>query len=307
MNIIFELLLITILVSLTNSFIGNYLILRKSALLSFALSHASLFGIALVFLFIKDLDSPFLVVGAGLTGVLIVAGVQYFSKVKNVKEDSALGLLYLTFFALGIILISQFASQTTLSIDSAITGHLLFTVFQRFEIFGIDIGPRIIWVMLGLLFLNISFITILNKELKLTIFDPDLARVLGYNPTLLSYLLLTMASITIVGSYEAVGIILVVSFMIVPPATAYLLTSSVNEMIYVSSMIAISGSVLGFFFGWFMNISIPGSIAVTLGIIFLITIIFAPNKGVLHNLKTREGHVTPPPVAEYVPDPCLNC
>jgi manganese/zinc/iron transport system permease protein len=135
--------------------------------------------------------------------------------------------------------------------------------------------------MSGILFINILFITIFFKELKLASFDMGLAASLGFSPVLLHYVLITLVSVTAVGAFDAVGSILVVALMITPPAAAYLITDRLSLMLILSALIGILSAVGGYWVAHFLDASLAGSMATVCGFIFCLTFLTAPQRGII--------------------------
>ncbi|RPI22088.1 MAG: metal ABC transporter permease, partial [Chloroflexota bacterium] len=205
---------------------GVFLVLRRMTMMSDAISHTVLLGIVIGFFLTEDLNSPLLVIGAALTGVFTVSLVELINRTRLVREDTAIGLVFPALFSIAVILISRFAGDVHLDTDAVLLGELAFAPFDRFTPFGVDIGPVAFYLMVGILLLNLVFIVVFYKELKLATFDAGLAAALGFFPGLLHYGLMTIVSITAVGAFETVGSILVVALMVAPPVTAFLLTDS---------------------------------------------------------------------------------
>jgi manganese/zinc/iron transport system permease protein len=282
-----EIQLIAMVVSVACALPGVFLVLRRMAMMSDAISHSILLGIVVAFFVTHDLTSPLLVIGAALTGVLTVVLVELLNRTGLVREDAAIGLIFPLLFSIGVILISHFAGSIHLDIDAVLLGELAFAPFDRFIIFGRDAGPKSLYLMFGILIINILFISIFFKELKLVTFDAGLAMALGFSPVLIHYSLMTLVSITAVGAFDAVGSILVVALMIGPPVTAYLLTEKLSKMIIVSSIVGILASVSGYWMAHILDSSIAGSMATMVGIIFLLTYLFAPERGLIAVARRR--------------------
>jgi manganese/zinc/iron transport system permease protein len=200
---------------------------------------------------------------------------------KRLKKVSAIGIVFPLFFSVGIILISMYARNVHLDMDMVLLGELAFAPFNRLELWGIDWGPRALWSMGSIALLNSLFVLICYKELQLTTFDPELSRMLGFTPAYIYYALMTLTSITAVGAFNVVGSIVVVALMITPPATAYLLTHKLNIMIYLSITLGIASSIGGYWLAHALNVSIAGAIATASGILFLLALLFAPEKGLI--------------------------
>lgn len=281
MSPLLEIQLIAVLVALTCALPGVFLILREMAMMTDAISHTIFLGIVLAFFVTKDLNSPFLILGAALMGTFTVVLVETIHKTKLVNEGSAIGLIFPFLFSIGIILVNLKAGNIHLDVDAVLLGELAFAPFDRVVVAGSDIGPKALYVMLVILGINIAYITLLYKELKLSTFDAGLAAVLGFSPALLHYSFMTLISITSVAAFDAVGAILVVAFMVGPPAAAYLVTDNLKKMILISAIIGIISAISGFWVAIYLDVTIAGSMAVMVGIIFLVVFIFAPDRGLI--------------------------
>ncbi len=283
-----EIQLIAALVAIACALPGVFLVLRRMALMSDAISHAILFGIVVGFLLVGNIASPVLVLGAALTGVITVSLVELLNRTGRVQEDAAIGLVFPVLFSLGVILISRLFSNVHLDIDAVFKGDLVLAVFdRRLEVGEIDLGPQTLYVMAGILLLNLLFIGVFYKELKLATFDPTLAAALGFSPGLLHYGLMTRVSITAVGAFDAVGSILVVALMIVPPATAYLLTDRLSWMLGLSALIGVAGALSGYWLAHTLDASIAGSMATMTGVLFGLAFCLAPRRGLLAQALER--------------------
>ncbi len=276
-----EIQLIAIVVAVACALPGVFLVLRRMAMMSDAISHTVLLGIVIAFFIVQDLTSPLLIFGAALTGLLTVTLVELLHRTGLVKEDAAIGLVFPALFSLAVILISRYAGDVHLDVDAVLLGELAFAPFNRLVIGGRDIGPVSLYVMGGILLLNILFIMLFYKELKLATFDAGLAAALGFAPGLIHYGLMAVVSITAVGAFDAVGSILVVALMIAPPVTAYLLTDSLPRMIGLSALIGALSAIFGFCMARVLDASIAGSMATMAGIFFALAFLFAPRQGLL--------------------------
>jgi len=276
-----EIQLIAVVVAAACALPGVFLVLRRVALLSDAISHAILLGIVIAFFIVEDLSSPFLIIAAAATGILTVFLVELLNRTRLVKEDASIGLVFPVLFSIGVILISRYAGNVHLDTDAVLLGELAFAPFNRFEIAGIDIGPKALWVMGGILLLNLLLIVFFFKELKLVAFDSALAAALGFSPTVITYLLMTQVSITAVGAFDAVGSILVVALMIAPPATAYLLTDRLPHMILYSVVAGVLSALSGYWIAHILDVSIAGSMASMSGVLFGLTFLLVPERGLL--------------------------
>ncbi len=282
-----EIQLIAIIVAVSCTLPGVFLVLRKMAMMSDAITHTILLGIIVAFFIVHDLNSPFLILGAALVGLLTVYLVELVTRTKLVSEDSAIGIVFPLLFSVAIILISHYAGSVHIDTDAVLLGELAFAPFNRLKVFGIDIGAKAIYTMGTILVINLLLVVIFFKEIKIAIFDAPLATVLGFSPAIIQYGLMASVSITTVGAFEAVGSILVIAFMIGPPVTAYLLTDNLKKMIGLSAGIGALNAVLGYQIASIFDVSIAGSMAMFTGISFMLVFIFAPERGLITNLRRR--------------------
>jgi manganese/zinc/iron transport system permease protein len=282
-----ELILVLSVTAVACALPGVFLVLRRMALLSDAIGHVLLLGIVVAFFLTRDLKSPWLVVGATLSGLLTVSLIQLLEKSKLVKEDAAIGLVFPALFSLGILLASLYLRNTHLDVDSVLLGVPEFTVARRFQVGDYLLGPYSLVVMGVVLLLNLLFILICYKELKLSTFDAALASTFGLMPGLIHYLLMTSVSLTAVTAFDAVGPVLVVGFMVVPAMTGYLLTYRLSRLLLFSALFAASGATLGTVVAHRLNTTIAGTIATMLGVQFLLVYLFAPQRGRIAQLLLR--------------------
>ncbi len=166
----FEIQLIASVVAAACAIPGVFLVLRRMAMMSDAISHAILLGIVLAFFVIPDISSPLLIIGAALSGVLTVSLVELLNKTRLVKEDASIGLVFPVLFSIGVILIARYAWSVHLDVHAVLLGELAFAPFDRLIIFGNDIGPKSLYVMSAILILNVIFISLFYKELKIATF-----------------------------------------------------------------------------------------------------------------------------------------
>jgi manganese/zinc/iron transport system permease protein len=285
-----EIQLIAIITATACALPGVILVLRRMSMMSDAISHTVLLGIVIGFFIAGDLASPLLIIGAAAIGVLTVSLVALLERTRLVKEDAAIALVFPALFSIAIILISRYAGNVHLDIDAVLIGELAFAPFDRLVIFGRDIGPRGLYVMLTILFANLLFITVFYKELKLSTFDAGLATALGFAPMPLHYALMSLVSLTVVGAFDIVGSILVVALIVTPPAAAYLLTDHLGRMIGVSVLIGALSAVSGYWLANILDASIAGSMATMTGVIFFAVFLFAPEKGLISAARRRIRH-----------------
>ena len=285
----FEIQLIAVIVAITCALPGTFLVMRKMSMMSDSITHTILLGIVLAFFVTQDLSSPFLIIGASLMGVVTVWLTESVTRTRLVSEDSAIGIVFPLLFSIAIILITRYAGSVHLDTDSVLLGELAFAPFDRFVLMGHDLGARAIYTSGFLLILNILFIGLFFKELKLSTFDPMLSAVLGFSPVLLHYGLMTLVSLTTVGAFEAVGSVLVVAFMIGPAVSAYLLSDDLKHILLLAAGYGAASGILGYQLASFFDVSIAGMMAVVTGFLFLLTFIFARKRGLVSILLRRKN------------------
>lgn len=273
--------LIAMLVAIACAIPGTFLVLRKMAMISDAISHSILPGIVLGFFITHDLNSPILILLAAFSGVITVFLVEFIQKTGLVKKDTAIGLVFPALFSIGVILIAKNANDVHLDIDAVLLGELAFAPFDRLLFNDIDLGPKSLWVIGTILLITITLLIMFFKELKLSTFDKGLAATLGFSPILIHYGLMTVSSITVVGAFDAVGAILVVALMIAPAASAYLLTNDLKKMLLLSCTFGVFAAISGYWLANLLDGSIAGSMTTMLGVTFLMVYFFAPNKGLI--------------------------
>lgn len=276
-----EIQLIASLVATACAIPGTFLVLRKMAMISDAISHSILPGIVVGFFITQDLNSPLLILLAAVTGVITVVLVEYIQKTGLVKEDTAIGLVFPVLFSIGVIMIAKNANDVHLDIDAVLLGELAFAPFDRLFVSGMDVGPKSLWIIGSILLITIALLFAFFKELKLSTFDKGLSASLGFSPVIIHYGLMSVSSVTTVGAFDAVGAILVVALMIAPAATAYLLTTDLKKMLLISVLFGIFSAISGYWVAHLLDASIAGSITTMLGLLFLAVYLFAPSKGVI--------------------------
>lgn len=272
---------------------GCFLVLRKMSMMGDAISHAVLPGLAIAFLITGSRASIPMFLGAAIAGVLTALFTQWIARLGNVDRGAAMGIVFTTLFAIGLILIRQAADHVDLDPGCVLYGAIELTPLDTVAQTGI---PRAALVNGGVLVANLLIILLLFKELRMGAFDPALADTLGFSSQLLHYLLMTMVAITTVAAFESVGSIIVIAMLIVPPATALLLTRKLSWMLIIASVTAILSAVLGHvaaltvptWFG-FESTTTSGMIAFAAGVLFTLAWLFSPTEGlVVQYWRSRE-------------------
>lgn len=280
-----ETLVILIVTALACSIIGIFLVLKNLAMVSDAISHAVLLGIVIAYFITRDVTSPFLVFGAGIFGVLTVFCIDVLLKSKLVKEDAATGIIFSLFFSIAVIIISKYARNVHIDIDTVFMGEIIYAPLNTMNIFGFEISKSLFYLGI-MLILNSLFIVLFYKELKISIFDAGHAMMSGFSLSFLYYGLMTLVSTTAVSAFDAVGAILVVSFLIAPASSAYLISKKLNILIALTVVYALFNSIIGYKLAILFNVNISGMCASVAGITFLITLLFNKN-GVISSIVNK--------------------
>lgn len=274
-------LLVGSLVAVSCALVGSFLVLRKMSLMGDAISHAVLPGIVIAFLLTESRANLPMLLGAAAVGLLTVLLVELFVRTDRLKEDASIGVVFPALFAFGVLLVSRYAGQVDLDVDCVLYGEIAYSPWDLLILGGQSFGPKALWSASVVLALDLALVLGLYKELKLATFDAGLAASLGFSPVLIHYLLMGAVSITVVGAFDAVGAILVVAMLIVPPATAYLLTDRLGPLLLLASALGVSAAIGGYYTAYWWDASIAGSMAVVAGAEFLLAFLAAPRHGLI--------------------------
>jgi manganese/zinc/iron transport system permease protein len=273
-------ILVCSLVAVSGAVLGTFLVLRRMAMLTDAISHSIVFGIAAGFLAFRTLDTLPMLLASALTGLLTVMLTELLFKTRLVKEDAAIGLVFPALFSIGVVLITRYASDIHIDVDAALVGEVIWTPFDTIALGDWQLSRALVTLAI-LTAVNLAFVAIFYKELKLATFDAALAAALGFAPSVIHYALMALVSVTAVGAFDAVGAILFIGFVIIPPAAAYLLTERLSRMIAVAALIGVLGSIAGYQIALWIDASVSGCMVMALGAIFLLVLVGAPERGLL--------------------------
>ena len=253
---------VSALIGGTCGFLSSFVTLKGWSLMGDALSHAVVPGVALAYI----LGLPF-AIGAFIAGLLAAGAMAFIKTTSRIREDATIGIVFTTFFALGLVLISK--NQAHVDLKTILYGNIL-------GIAGGDILQVMIISAVTLLILGLKW-----KDLMLFCFDPNQARTMGMKTNVLHVTLLALLAATAVAALQAVGAILVVAMLVTPGATAYLLTDRFGKMLWISSGLGVFSSVAGAYGSYFLNGATGGCIVTLQAILFILVFIFAPKQGIL--------------------------
>jgi manganese/zinc/iron transport system permease protein len=281
------------LCALSCALLGPYLVLRRMSMMGDAISHAVLPGLAIAFLVTDSRASLPMFAGAAIVGLLTALFTEWIRSFGKVDEGASMGVVFTGLFALGLVLVVQAADKVDLDPGCVLYGAIEMTPLDTATIGAWEV-PRVVLTLGSVSALNLLFVVCFYKELKITSFDPALATTLGINARLMHYLLMTLVAITAVAAFESVGSILVVAMLVVPAATAHLLTDRLSVMLVLSVLLGIASAVLGHVgaiagpaaFGY-ESTNTAGMMALAAGLLFALAALAGPRHGILSKLFHR--------------------
>lgn len=270
-----ESLYILIITSLACAVLGVFLVLRRLSMVSDAISHSVLLGIVIGYFVTKDIGSVLLIIGASLFGVLTTVCIELLIKSKRVTEDASVGIIFPLFFSIAVILITRYARNVHLDTEVVLIGEIILAPLHRINFLGLSL-PKALVQMSFVLLVNIVFIAVFFRKLKISSFDPVYAGVAGIAGAGLYYVFMALVSFTAVSAFESVGAILTISFFISPAASAYLISKDLKITIFLAAVYAVVNSCIGYFLAVKFNVSMSGMCALVSGLTFMITIALYP-------------------------------
>ncbi len=263
----------SILLGISCGILGSFIVVRKMSLFGDALSHAVLPGVALGFMWNMSKDPVAIFIGATLAGLLGAAVVHWVKESTRLKEDTALGLVLASFYAVGVALttmINQLPTGNQSGVDKFMFGQ------------ASAIGADDIKLMATITVLVLVCMALLYKEFLVTSFDVNFARVIGFPAQVIHYILMMLLAFSVVTALQAVGVVLVSAMLITPAATAYLLTDRMHRMVVLSAVFGVLAGVVGAFVSFLDDHLATGPIIVlAASLVFLAAFCFAPRHGVV--------------------------
>lgn len=252
-------LVTSIVIGVVAGVVGCFIILRGMSLMGDAISHAVLPGVAISYIF-----SINFFIGAILFGLFASIIITFISNNSKIKGDTAIGITFSSFLALGVILIGFANSSTDLF-------HILFGNVLAVQ----DVDK---WLTIDIAAIVLIIVWLFFKPLLLTSFDPNMAKAFGVRVNAYHYLLMALLTVVSVTAMQSVGTILIVALLITPAATAYLYTKSLRNMIFLSAFFGALASVIGLFIGYSFNLAVGSTIVLTATSIFLISFLVSPKQ-----------------------------
>ncbi|WP_236979765.1 metal ABC transporter permease [Membranihabitans maritimus] len=252
--------------------LGVFLMLRKMAMVGDAISHSVLPGIVIAYLIAGTRASFPMLIGAAAMGLITTVLIEFLTKKARLQNDASIGISFTWLFAIGVILIAVFTKGgIDLDQECVLYGDIAYVNLDKIIVDGnLYLGPRAMWNQIPV-FVLISVVILFGfRGWQITTFNPDYAASMGISVSRWHYLLMSMVSLVTVMAFEAVGAILVVGFMIIPPATAYLINSKLKMVIVLTLVFATLSVLLGYRLAIYFNGSIAGGMISVAGIIFFV-------------------------------------
>lgn len=269
-------LVIAILVGIVCAIVGSYLMVQRLALLGDAISHSVLPGLAIAFILGANIF-----IGAFIAGVLSTVIIAWIKTRSTIKEDAAMGIVFSAFFALGITLITIVQKDNKIDLNHFLFGNILGVTAAD----AIDTALIVALVLLVVVFFY--------KELLFYTFDPLGAQATGLPVNLLNFGLMVLIALTIVASLKAVGVVLVLSLLITPASTAYLLVTRLHQVMILGAIIGVISSISGMYLSYFYNLPSGPAIVLVASGLFVLSLLFSPTQGILTQPRTSSGQMPP--------------
>lgn len=265
-------LVIAIIVGLLCAIVGSYLMVQRLALLGDAISHSVLPGLAIAFMIGANIF-----LGAFIAGVMSTLAIAWIRTRSPIKEDAAMGIVFSAFFALGITLITVIQKDNKIDLNHFLFGNIL----------GVTANEVRDTAIIATIVLLVVFA--LYKELLFYTFDPSGAQAAGLPVNQLNFGLMLLIALTIVASMKSVGVILVLSLLITPGATAYLLVKRLHEVMILGAAIGIISSISGMYLSYFFNLPSGPAIVLVVSGLFLLALLFSPSHGIFTQTLRPKG------------------
>ena len=273
------------------SLLGCFLVLRRMSMLGDAISHAVLPGLALAFILSGTLNALPMFTGAALFAMLTAGLSKLLSSHRNTSEESGLGIVFTTLFALGILLIQLFAENVHLDRDAVLEGAIEYVTLETTTLFGLQ-WPTSLWVTGSVLVGVLIWLVLFWKQIKVASFDPAYASAIGLHGHAMLAVLVIFVALCVVAAFKIVGTVLVVAMLVIPAASAQLVCHRLNRMLFVSVLFSIASTVTGYYAAWYLNSNAAGMMAVMAGVGYVFALLFSPSQGLLfthyHRRKLKQ-------------------
>ena len=265
---------------------GVFLMLSRSSLLADGIAHSSLAGIGAVFLLAHTRNPVAMLLGALAAGLVTAWLTSALHRNSILKPDASLGMVFTALFSIGVLSVHAVGRYIDLDPGCVLYGLIELAPFDTVTVFSYEV-PRTFAILSVLACINAILCALFWKELAISTFDPLLSGALGFRPKRIHQGVLLMVTITIVLSFEAVGSILVVSMLVAPAASAYLISNRLATVAFIAPLIGVLASVIGYLGAASLNTSVAGMMSAAAGALFLAAAVFSPNQGILLSLWMR--------------------
>ncbi|MBD3638717.1 MAG: metal ABC transporter permease [Crocinitomicaceae bacterium] len=263
------------LVAINASVLGVFLVLRKMSMMGDAISHSVLPGIVVAYYFSGDRTSPLLLLGATITGVLTAVLIDWLSSKAKIQNDASIGITYTLLFALGMIMISGwFSGNVDIDLDCVLYGDIALINLDKVIVDeNLYLGPSAFLIELSATVIVLLFVFFGFRGFKLLAFNEDFGLSLGMNMNRWHFVMMGLVSLVTVVSFEVVGAVLVVGFLIIPAATAHLLTNKLIPMIFWACGLGVIAVIIGFYLAVWLNVSYTGAMVTVSGLLFFTVVL----------------------------------
>lgn len=271
-NVTFAIVATGLLTAASAALLGTFLVVRGQAMLSDAVSHGVVLGIAVTFLLTGAVSGPVQLLGAAAAGLVTVLLTEALAASGRVRRDAATGLVFPALFAAGVLLLSLYARDVHVDSHTVLLGEIGFVWLDRITVLGFQV-PRALAVLSAVLLLNVAYVTAFYKELTAAAFDPVMARLQGLRPRLVTGGLLALTSITAVAALDAVGVVLFVAFAITPAVAGRLSASRLPAVLAVALLVGVGSALLGYPLATLADVSIGGVMALLTAVPMLLLLV----------------------------------
>ena len=271
--------LIAILVNVNCALVGSFLAFRNMAMLGDAIAHSILPGAVMAFLVTGSRGSLVSIVGACMTGMLASVLISFLEKQVKIRADAAIGIVFTSFLALGVALVSALSTKFDFDLDCSIYGELNTAPLDVLRLpSGAILGPRSFYVLAVNLLCNAIFLFSGYKYLLITTFDPEFARSIGISNKFWHTILVVIIAITAVVSFEITGAILVISMLIVPTVSTGLVFSSLKTILAYNTLFSMIAAVVGHHISYHFSGSVAPAMVTIAGFLFFVIFCYSVSK-----------------------------
>ncbi|UVJ56921.1 metal ABC transporter permease [Trueperella pyogenes] len=270
MSFIVAVMLLTVTTAVACALPGTFLVLRGQSMLVDGLSHAVLPGIVIGAIISGSAHSPLMTIIATLCGLVVVIGADKLKRTGLLTGDANQGVIFPALFALGVLLLSTSLAGVHICANTVLVGDLNLMALETEHLVwaGLDFGPRMMWVLIGVVALNAAFMVVTYRVLQSATFDRDFAKVSGMPVKIVDITFMILVALTVVTAFNVAGAILVIALMVVPAATAVLFSRSLISVIVNSLVIAVVSGLTGFLVAWYADVPTTPMMAFVDGFVF---------------------------------------